>query len=155
MSDTRISIPGVVGVYDEQSDMNPMDLLAGTVVNSYLLHFDTDFGAPIYQGTVQFSDPIIGVMLLPFALNNSDAELGAPGTSYPTNASSRRGLDYNDFTPLDTFTVTNANTIGFDVSTSNAIDQIRVVTTSSVPEPSSIVLVSISIVAMGRRRRGC
>ena len=151
LADTRVSIPGAIGVYDEKRDMRPTDsLLAGSIVNSYILHFDTDFGAPQFQGTVQFSDPIVGVMLLPFALDSSDAELGALGTLYPTNASLRRGLDFEDSTPLDTLEVLDDRTIGFDLSTSNVIDQIRVVTSAaSVPEPSSAVLLSIATAVFG------
>ena len=144
LADTRVSIPGTIGTYDEGSDMMPTDLTAGTVVNSYLLHFDTDFGAPNFEGTVEFADPIIGVMLRPFALNSSDAELGANGTAYPTNASARRGLDYDDFTPLDTFIISNDRTIAFDLVTSNAVDQIRVVTSAAaVPEPTGHLLLSV------------
>jgi len=141
---TRVSIPGAVGVYDENADMNPMDLLAGSTVNSYLLHFDTDFGSPRFQGTVEFSRQIVGVMLLPFALDNSDFELGAPGSLYPTGASSRRGLDFDDFTPLDRFEVLDDRTIAFDFTTSNAVDQIRVVTTATaVPEPGAMSVILI------------
>ena len=46
LADTRVSIPGAIGVYDEKRDMRPTDLLAGSIVNSYILHFDTDFGTP-------------------------------------------------------------------------------------------------------------
>ncbi|APZ95173.1 hypothetical protein Fuma_04828 [Fuerstiella marisgermanici] len=136
LADTRVSIPGAVGTYDENADMDPMDLPAGLTVNSYLMHFDPNFGAPRFQGTVEFADPIVGVMLLPFALNNSDAELAAPGTVYPTSASSRRGLDFDDFTILDSLEVLSDRSIRFDFSTSNAVDQIRIVT-SAIPEPAS------------------
>ena len=150
LADTRVSFPGAVGTYNEGSDMRPTDILAGSTVSSYLLHFDANFGAPIFQGTVQFSDPIIGVMLRPFALNSSDAELGAPGTVYPTNATPRRGLDFGDFNPLDSFIVLDNRTVGFNLSTSNAVDQIRVVTSAtSVPEPGNTVLLCLAMVVCG------
>ena len=147
LADTRYSIPGDVGTYDEGSDMRPGDLLAGTVVNSYLLHFDTDFGAADYQGTVEFSDPIVAVMLRPFALNESDDELGAAGTTYPQFFNERRGLDYQDPIPDDKFYIYDSRTIGFDLANSNVVDHIRVVTSAaSVPEPGTVWLLSSFLV---------
>ena len=98
LADTRVSIPGTIGTYNKTADMRPTDILAGTTVDSYLLHFDASSGNPRFQGTVQFTDPIIGVMLLPFALSNSDTELGSSGTSYPPANPffARRGLDFSD-----------------------------------------------------------
>ena len=158
LADTRVSIPGTVGVYDDSADMSPTDILAGTTVNSYLLHFDQVNGSQNYTGTVAFSNTIVGVMLLPFALGESDAELGATGTVYPTNSSggtfvNRRGLDFGESTQLDALEIVDSTTIEFSVTSANLIDQIRVVTSATaVPEPSTAGFM-IFVVLFGTTRR--
>jgi len=161
LNDTRVSIPGAIGVYDEGGDMMPTDIQAGMIVDSHLLHFDQLTGAQDYVGSVQFADPIIGVMLLPFALGASDLELGAPGTVYPVSQGggtfvTRRGLDFGESTQLDTLTIVDNKTIQFSVTSGNLIDQIRVITSATaVPEPSVysvLILLALGCVSLRRSR---
>ena len=145
------NLGSIDGVYDGADDISLTMIDVGTV-NSFLFHFDQIVGSPRYQGSVQFSNPIVGIIVSTAALNDTDDDFGLPGTAYPTGGTFRRGLDFNDFTVVDSFTISGGDTLDFSVRSSNAIDQIRVLT--SVPEPSTtLFLVWIVALSAGKRTR--
>jgi hypothetical protein len=64
---------------------------AGTEVDVFYLHYDSigNQSATIYDGRINFSGRILGVICQDQALNASDSVLGAEGTQYPTGQRSR------------------------------------------------------------------
>ncbi len=76
----------------------PGSVPAGTVVTSYMLHSDRVAGATntTYSGMVTFDTPILGLIFTDAALDNSDALLGSPTTTYPTSGLANRGTASGD-----------------------------------------------------------
>jgi len=135
-SDVAVNITAP-GTYDSTASLTPGTVAAGTVVDSYLLHADTASGSHMFDGTVTFSAPILGVLVLSHALNVSDPILGAPGTAYPTG-DSERGLELKpdqDFVSLSS----DMRTLTVHYFTHGNIDELRVLT-AVTPEPSSLVI---------------
>jgi hypothetical protein len=148
----------------------PGNIVAGTAVNSFILNFDavgTDTGgATIHSmGTHLFNTPILAIIWTgkrppaqPQTANNLDASdsiLGVPGTNYP-NGLIGRGLELEDFYATngtnDFFTIVG-NQLSLSVFTkSNYIEQIRVITASSVSEPTALLLFGSAIALFGFRR---
>lgn len=160
-SAVSVDVDGTLGLYNELADLTGGTVAAGTSVDSYLLHFDPDFGNPSYAGSVQFDSTILAVIVLSASLDGSDAVLGAPGTTYQSGLP-RRGLDLADFTILDSITLANSTTLQFDIVSGNQMDHIRVLTsTATVPEPSTFTLLLVAAAPLawsartrlGRRRR--
>jgi hypothetical protein len=79
------------GTYTTDASLTPGTISAGTSVASYFLHSDPQNNDSIYDGSVTFSTPILGVIVLSGTLSNSDVQLGATGTAYPI-ADTGRGL---------------------------------------------------------------
>jgi len=124
-------------------------LAAGTGVNSYYLSFDlaNDSGtaySPTF--TIEFDQPILGIITGNTQLDGSDAQLGAAGTTYPTG---NVGLEDN---ATDTIAWSgNTLTVTLRVGGAN-LDQLRILT---VPEPGSLlpaVMGLIGLLACGGRR---
>ncbi len=64
--------------------LTPGIVAAGTLVQSYLIHFDHDGPTRGSSGgIVTFDSDILGVIVNPGYLDSTDALLGAPGTMYP------------------------------------------------------------------------
>lgn len=71
----------------------PGILSAGTVINIYFIHFDPVGRTFVdLNGTVTFSEDILGVIEFDSSLDISDSTLGAVGTTYPTRRRNR-GLE--------------------------------------------------------------
>ena len=124
------------GTYNQNNATVPGVIAAGTVVNSHLIHFDTvGTASATLSGSIDFSVPILGVIFsdpsMPNGpmLNNSDCELGAVETSYPTfggMGSESRGWELG---PLSEITLTaTRRTLRFEARVEQALDQIRVIT---------------------------
>ena len=64
---------------------------AGTVVDSYLLHYDPigSTNSYAYDQTFAFSGKILGIICKTSTLHNTDAIIGASGTSYPSSQGAR------------------------------------------------------------------
>lgn len=139
----------VAGLYDAPGDLTPGVIGAGTVVNSHYLWTDPVGDAVrVYEGFVEFNQPILGVIVLRAGLNGTDALLGNPLTLYADNAA--RGLELS----------TNADRVALSVSlfrvtfrftTSGATDDIRVIT--AVPAAPAAALGTFAGLALARRRR--
>jgi hypothetical protein len=156
----------------------PALIPVGTQFNSYLFHFDP-VGTPgiaIYNSTINFDKPIIGVQLfsngfnlqkpagVPYQgtleqgdrqvfLNGGPAEAYYPGTvNYPPLGLNSRGVEEDS---LQITIVGNQLTLAGHVF-GGEIDQVRVLT-AAVPEPASAVawavVLSIGCVAAFVKRR--
>jgi prepilin-type processing-associated H-X9-DG protein len=64
---------------------------AGTEVDVFLLHYDPvgSQNAWIYNGEINFSTPLLGLICNTGSLNATDSILGNPDTTYPTGQSAR------------------------------------------------------------------
>ena len=88
------------GVFQAPGFPSPVVLIAATVVNSHLLHFDPIGSGPAQtnvgtftSGSVTFNSDIIAIILRSANLDASDALLGVTGTSYASGG--LRGLENN------------------------------------------------------------
>jgi hypothetical protein len=125
-----ISTPGTYGPFPLQGipPLSPSTIPAGTVVSSFLLHFDP-VGAPLVRltrgGSVTFGANIIGLIVLSDHLDNTDGILGAAGTSY--SLGQFRGLE-----PSDIVTVSaDLRTLTVQLYADTQCNQIRVITAST------------------------
>lgn len=138
---------GAVGTYNRTGQAS---LVAGTVVNSYLIHFDPDSDDTEVTFQITFEDEIVGVIAETGLLEASDS-LSFADPEFETQAF--RGLDSGDG-----WTITgDGHTIQFSISDSLAqMDQVRILTRSSlniteVPEPSSLSILTLGGLFMLRR----
>jgi hypothetical protein len=115
----------------DSADLRPGSIPLGTCIDSHFLHADRPgLGSPtsgvIYEGSVTFDAPILGVIVTTSSLVASDVDPGlSPTTLY--DATPTRGLELD--TQADEFTInlsTNRVQFMFDVRTT--MDQIRVIT---------------------------
>lgn len=124
-------------------------LLGGTY-DSHFIHFEGIPGVISAQGTVTFATNIVGVIVKPLTLDNSDFTCGAFGTSYPTGYP-LRGTN----TSIPSFFSINANTITFNlaaIASVGEVAQIRVIT-DAVPAPGVAGLLAMGGLVAARRRR--
>jgi hypothetical protein len=145
------------GLYNSNGSLTPGTIVAGTSVDSYYLHTDP-VGAPTsainYAGSVTFDTQILGVIILDAQFNASNGLLGAPGTLY---SASGQGLELGTTAGDDNVTLSaDGKTLSYNLETSTAADDIRVITAASVPEPSAWILLFTCAglcVALRRQRR--
>ena len=129
------------GFYFEGAQLSQEWVPAGTVVSSYLLHFDSSDANPIVlTGCVEFDEPVVGVIVLDQELDDSDAELGHASITYPPPGFLHRGLEL-DTQDDDTVTLQeNRRHICLHALTTTRMDQIRVIT--GAPEPLEMPFVN-------------
>ena len=145
-----VNIAAGAGTYTNGFDTIDDTLAADTVVNSYYLSFDTaDNGGTAYAPTVtvEFDNPILGIVTSNPHLIASEGQLGAAGTTY--NASNL-GMENN---ATDTIVIApdgRTLTATLRVAGSN-LDQFRVLT--AVPEPASMAMLAAGGLLLARRRR--
>jgi hypothetical protein len=123
---TDISKPGI---YSQAWSLTPAPLPAGSVINSYYLHFDV-VGEPSLPrrvtGTITFAQPVLRIILGTGKQKATDF-LGAPTTKYPPSAG--RGFDFNDAVYPDSVTLSlDSKTVTIDLQNAAASDDIRIIT---------------------------
>lgn len=135
------------GTYASVGSLTPGIIPAGTVVSSHYLYSDpVGSAAGLYQGFMDFDQPVIGVIVLRSELNASDW-VGAPGTVYADNVARGMEVVSNEFFFLSVSTFR----VGFQFNTTSATDDIRVITL--VPAPGVAGLCAVLGAAAMRRRR--
>ncbi|MEM7809857.1 MAG: hypothetical protein AAF532_00055 [Planctomycetota bacterium] len=108
-------------------------LPAGTVIDSYLAHYDIGRGATVVEGgngAVSFGTPVLGVLATAAALTETDETFGLPGAAFAPAA--HRGLEPDE----DAVKVTSdRSAITFDVATTpgQSLDQFRVLVRARNP----------------------
>jgi hypothetical protein len=114
------------GEYDDNDDLTPATIPAGTLVSSHMVHGDNvgSGGGPHHiTGTVVTDRPIIGINVMNPNLENSDF-LGAPGTIYPTADMRQFNLETAD---LLVWQIDN-HTVFIRMRLIAHVDQIRIIT---------------------------
>jgi hypothetical protein len=108
--------------------LTPSTLAAGTPVDSYFMYSDP-VGQPhklfAYVGTLTFSTPILGVMVLTSTLDSTDTTVGALGTAYKIGPGD--GLENNG----DQIEMIGSSSISVNLSTQDDIDSVRIITAAS------------------------
>lgn len=148
----NITAPGLYN--DSSAGLTPGTIPAGTLVDSYYLHTDP-VGTPAagvpFSGSFTFSTPVLGIMALFSELLASQSVTGAPGTVYHFE-----GTGFELF-PNETIRLSDdRRTIYFTSVSAPGQDDFRVLTESSIPEPSSINLFTGGGILLWLfRRRSC
>jgi YD repeat-containing protein len=137
--DIAVDVSQPTGRIDDPTDLTPSVIPAGTVVNSYFVHFDP-IGAPAFvqvaRGDVIFDQEVLGAIVLTAGLDATDAVLGAVGTTYPTGDTlAFRGLELSlfggDIVGLNidrrTFNLFNLNLV------QARLEQLRILTVGAPP----------------------
>lgn len=126
-SDLAVDIT-TTGTFDEESDLTPGVIPAGTRVSTAFLHADpvgTDPPPILLEGSVTKSTDILGLIVLSRTLDASDS-LGAPGTIYPTGRFGR-GLELTA-EQADQITLSaDRRTVELRVQTRLHVDQVRII----------------------------
>jgi hypothetical protein len=115
--------------------LTPSTLAAGTPIDSYFM-FSDPVGQPHkywpYVGTLTFSTPILGVMVLQSTLDSTSTDTtdGAPGTIYKIGVGD--GLENNGSQINgDQVEMEGTNSISVSFQTQNDIDSIRIITAAT------------------------
>lgn len=121
----RYALPSAVTVTG--TDGSQQTIAAGTLVDSYYLHADWinqgQNTAKVFDGTVTFAQPILGILKTSDALLRTNALLGNPGTTYATGTD--QGIEDYD----DSVSFSNAGkTLNLHLTVWNTSDALRVIT---------------------------
>ena len=145
-----ITVPGTSPLPADPANQNlsPGTHPSGTAVDSYYLHFDPIGFPPLAirrTGSITFTTNILGLILIADTLEASNGPLGFPGTLY---SAQQVDLTVDDIVTLSA----DLRTVAFDLKTSPATDNLRVVTEATVPEPLPLILLSCGVMLMDWRR---
>ncbi len=123
------------GTYDRSnSALSPAIIAGGTLVNTYLIHFDkvggddTKVGA---EGSITFSEEILGLLAVSDVLKGTHLTLGATGTAYPNG-----NAQDVEFRTRDAYITLSPDlrTLSFNIVVTCCSDNIRVLTAVTAPQ---------------------
>ena len=126
------------------SNLSPATIQAGTIVDSYALHFDVvgsleTKNAKEATGSITFSSDVLGIIALSDSLNETNSAVGLPGVLYASGADHGLDLDPAGGGTSDIVTLSaDLRTITVDWRDASFPDDLRVVT--AVPEPTAWAL---------------
>ena len=135
------------GTYNSNASLTPGTIAAFSIVDSYYLHADpvgSTANTFFYAGSMTFDTTILGVIVLDNLFAASNGTLGHTGTMY---SSIGQGLELASPTDGVTLEISD-KTLDFSFSTSTAADDIRIITASTVPEPSQLPILSLICVGL-------
>ncbi len=129
-------------------------IAAGTVVSSHMIFLNTPWSSPVTadQDTWDFDGAILGVM----SDSNGNLEaasstlLGFSTTEYPPTGFPARGMEGSK-TPYgnDDWYLASGNQLEVFMRVTEPGDWIRVITASTVPEPTTMLLVGLGLLGLG------
>jgi hypothetical protein len=140
--------------YDEVEDLSSSQILTGTRVDSYIMHFDKvgkSISSLRLSGSATFDRDILGVIVLEDSLNNCDSIVGAGDTTY--DIGNYRGLELWGSLPdgQDVIELSiDRRTLTVSLVSAEYSDQIRVITT--VPEPTTLLLLGLGSLVLRKYR---
>jgi hypothetical protein len=135
----------------------------GTLIDVWLIHSDAVAPPTQFQGIVRFDRLIVDVAATPVGLRLGDLYLAANGGAFPALSymgAAHPAFAFRGLEGPDAFVIGpgpfGPRAIGFNVFTGNVIDEIRVSTLSTVPEPGTFLLLGAGLlgIALLRRRIG-
>jgi hypothetical protein len=142
------------GTFTNDASLVGGTIASGTKVDSYLFTSNPTSPSVTYDASVTFSSAILGVIVLSNSLDLTDTQLGHAGTKYP-NGDGGRGLELardQDFFTLSA----DLKTLTFHFFTHGNVDEVRVITAATVPEPFSSALLGLGgfgLLGIARLRR--
>jgi hypothetical protein len=142
------------GTYNDPAQITPGIIPAGTVVRSYITHFDSIDTQLVLNrsGSITFDTDILGVMILDATLDASDPVVGLASVVYPTGLVFR-GTEISTQFPESVSLVDNRtfriDRIGVDLVS----DSLRIITIVPEPGTASLLAIGLSLLALHGRRR--
>ncbi|MCA9299280.1 MAG: hypothetical protein KDA28_09450 [Phycisphaerales bacterium] len=146
-----------IGYYGPFDTLTPGAIPAGTRVDVYLVHWDAigngDQTYHTLSGFVGFDEDVLGLITTQGRLDATDGMFNDV-TEYATGEVGRRlELPMNN-QGMDTVRITNArDKFRFNLRVSGKyMDEVRIVTTSSVPAPAAGAVLGLGLLGARRRR---
>lgn len=119
-------------------------LPAGTY-SSYHLHADKDGPNQVYTGTITFERPIAGIVYKQPRLNDTDTLFGIPTTIYANGPA--RGIELDGAVNYFSISITpDRRVLEVQTTVAHNLDNMRILL--EVPEPSSLVLLCLGVIAV-------
>jgi hypothetical protein len=147
------------GVFDHATKLTPAAIPAGTKVNSYFVHADTN-NTELLNGGIVFDEPVLGIIVGASESQASHSIVGLSSITYPatnTSEAARAALELKideERLQLNMATSTVNFVVVRDIFfTSNIYDNFRIVTAATViPEPTALALVGCGLALMAAQQ---
>ncbi|MEO1128666.1 MAG: LamG domain-containing protein, partial [Planctomycetota bacterium] len=116
------------GLVDSAGDAVPGIVPASTHVASWLVHFDpNDNDDEIVTAVIEFNTEILGICYTSACLNATDATLGSPTTTYPSESGRQTEVENDDAFDI----ASDRLSVTVNLSAGNLVDQMRIITAPS------------------------